>query len=310
MPEVLEKVTIGTIQAKVVPERQVDFVNWQGNLNAQVASFSGFLSLEILNDGEPNKWMIVQRFTDADSLSAWRKSSIHKNLIKELEKLTAGDVKEGNRNISDLKCGVTEVFVTQVNEGKEDLFKKWIAKIHQAEAKFPGFRGTYVQSPEARKGKNWITLLQFDTPENLDRWLSSKERENVLRESTTLINSLENHRVISPYAGWFASIAKTGQIPPIWKQTMLILLVLFPIVMLEMKYLNPLLKGLNLSLGTFIGNAISVSLVSWPLLPFAIRSLKWWLIPEPSQKMQITIKGTLLVLFLYFLEVVILWNLI
>lgn len=196
-------------------------------------------------------------------------------------------------------CLATEVFVTQVDPEKEEAFRAWIAKIHQAEATFPGFRGMYVQSPV--QGRNWITFLHFDTEENLERWLHSQERQKILLESQPLIVSLESHR-ISPYGGWFTSIEK----PSVWKQTMLVLLVLFPIVMLELKFLTPLTKGLNPSIATFIGNAISVALIAWPLMPLAISCLKWWLAPKIDRRTNIF--GAGIIVAVYLLEIALFWN--
>jgi len=311
----IESPTIFTIQAKVRKESKLAFIDWQAKLNAAIAGFPGFISLEILSPNSPQEltWVIVERFQDPQSIAAWRKSAEFAALEKELKgfliDLSPGSLKEESSNLENVRGGITEVFVTQVSPDKESAYREWLAKIHQTEATFPGFRGMYVQSPSEAQGRNWITLLQFDTQKNLDRWLSSPERAKILKEGESLIASLERHRVISPYAGWFESIAKKGVIP-VWKQTMLILLVLFPIVMLEMKFLNPLTAALNPSLGTFIGNAISVSLVSWPMLPFAIRNLTWWLIPDEKKQPHANLMGTLFVLGLYLIEIVALWNLI
>lgn len=140
---------------------------------------------------------------------------------------------------------------------------------------------------------------------SLENWLQSPERNAVLQESLPLISSLVSHHVISPYSGWFASISKTGVQPPLWKQTLLILLVLFPIVMFEMKYLSPLTKNLNPALGMFIGNAISVALISFPMLPLAIHFLKWWL---TTSSITTTFLGTGVVVLLYLIELAFFWN--
>jgi uncharacterized protein len=124
-----------------------------------------------------------------------------------------------------------------------------------------------------------------------------------------LISSIESHRIYSPFAGWFKSLQETaGELPAAWKQTMIVLLVLYPIVMLELKYLNPFLTGLNPSLGMFIGNAISASLVSWPLVPIAIYFLKWWLVPKDPHRLRDTLLGTVVVLVLYIIEVAVFWK--
>lgn len=316
MTSALENTCIVT-KIRIRPEAKISFVDWQAKFNAAIAAFQGFVSLEILSptDATQLEWTFVERLCDPQVLSAWRKSEIRRGLFKELTSLLPNDASGGIREVQsdafDQHGCVTEVFVTEVSPDKEVSYRQWIAKIHQVEAKFPGFRGVYVQSPSQGQGKNWITLLQFDTPENLDRWLSSPERREVLEESNPLVAALESHRVISPYAGWFSSITKEGRAAPsVWKQTMIILLVLFPIVMLEFKFLNPHTAGLNLSLATFIGNAISVSLVSWPMMPIAIWFLGWWLSPDEDKRQRANIVGTFVVLALYLIEIIVFWNLI
>jgi antibiotic biosynthesis monooxygenase (ABM) superfamily enzyme len=315
MPLKSENITILTTKVSVPLEYSGTFTDWQAKLNAAIAAFPGFVSLEILSVQEGNQkvWTIVQRFSDAEKFSDWRQSNEYKTLIEELKSSLGksfNTIQEIQANASDLQGGVTEVFVTEVSPDKEDVYREWLAKIHQVEAKFPGFKGMYVQSPRTNQGRNWISLLRFDTLENLDKWLSSPEREQILIESKPLITSLESHRVISPYEGWFASLAKTGDIPPVWKQTMLVLLVLFPIIMLELRFLNPLTASLNPAAATFIGNALSVALIAWPMMPIAIALLSWWLSPKGPQTQKTTIIGTLLVIGLYLLEIAIFWRIL
>lgn len=299
------------LKVTVSPTSKQAFINWQAVLKKAISQFPGFISLEILApySHESNVWVIAQRFFDVPSAVEWRFSKEHAALLKELLTFIPGSsIDERMSNELPIESGVTEVFVTQVACDQESSYQQWIARIHQMEASFPGFLGVYVQAPSPGMGLNWITFLRFDTPANLDRWLTSKERREILKEATQLITSIESHRVLSPYAGWFSPLT-TGVISrvPVWKQTMLVLLVLFPIVMLEMRYLLPELQGVNRSLSTFIGNAISVILISWPMMPIAIYLLGWWLIPSKPCKVFKMIAGVLLNLVLYAVEIIIFW---
>lgn len=204
-------------------------------------------------------------------------------------------------------CGVTEIFITRVKASQEEAYRKWTEKIHSVESRFPGFQKMHIQTPEKGSDGNWITLLHFDTTENLMNWLTSKERKEILLEGEEMIQSIESHRVLSPFAGWFGGLQ---EIPAVWKQTMLVLLGLFPIVMLELKFLYPLMVNLNPSLSTFIGNTISVTLVSWPMMPIAIYFLGWWLDPSYKNRLRDTILGTFIILILYALEILLLWKLL
>lgn len=296
-----KKLHITTIHVK--SEYKKEFVAWQTKLNAVIAAFSGFVSLEILSLSDV--WTVIQRFSSEDCYQAWKESPQYKELFEELNTLLRND-KEAVQELPDQPdekgdSFVTEVFVTRVKLNQVQAYRDWIAKIHQLEAGFPGFRGMYVQSPKD-DNENWITFLQFDTPENLDFWLHSPERLAVLDEAKPMIASLENHRVFSPYAGWFGSLrGNAGGIPPVWKQTMLVLLVLFPIVMLELRYLPAFTGDLPTAVGTFIGNALSVMLIAWPMMPFAIWCLSWWL---ETKDQATNLLGLGLLMGLYLVEVV------
>lgn len=81
------------------------------------------------------------------------------------------------------------------------------------------------------------------------------------------------------------------------------LLVLFPVVMLEIRFLSPLTAGLPTAVATFIGNAISVSLVSWLLMGLATAALGWWLTPAPNRRRRIEFLGACVMLGLYAAEI-------
>lgn len=314
MDQFLQDKTINIIKVRIQPDQMDQFVNWQQEIHRLVATFPGFVSLEILSgeEGGKNTWSIVQRFSDFSSYQNWRNSKERQKLIDALKSYTLGpgqeNIKEEEMSNQSILLGVTEMFVTQVRPDKTEEFSEWVSKIHKVEATFPGFRGMYVKSPN-KNSRNWITFLQFDTPTHLDQWLASAERKAILDELQPLIASMEDHRVSSPFSGWFSNRLPNADAIPVWKQTMLILLVLFPIVMLELKFLSPNLKGFNLSFATFIGNAISVTLISWPFLPIAIQGLSWWLNPNTAT-WKTNILGTLFVLLLYAIEIIMFWNLL
>lgn len=310
MPSYVETPSLVTINTSVKPHFKDAFADWQAKLNLLVTKFPRFVSIEFLCPKNDENWVIVLRLSDSLAASEWLRSQEHRKLIDDLANISEKIIVNESESEDVRKESVTQVIVTQVCEEKEEEYREWTAKIHQEEAKYPGFQGVYVQSPATseKKSNTWITLLQFDTQEHLDNWLNSDERKKILSSLDPLTKGMESHRVMSPYAGWFASIAKTGRLPALWKQTMLVLLVLFPIVMLEFKFLSPLLSDQNISFSTFIGNAISVSLISFPLMPIALFFLGWWLSPKGKNQDLITLSGALLILVLYALEIFIFWN--
>ena len=79
--------------------------------------------------------------------------------------------------------------------------------------------------------------------------------------------------------------------------------------MLELRFLNPHLEALNPALRTFIGNAVSVTLTTWPLMPLAIWAFHAWLFPESQPRWLVTTLPIVLVLC-YLLEIAVLWHLL
>ena len=63
---------------------------------------------------------------------------------------------------------------------------------------------------------------------------------------------------------------------------MIVLLTLYPIVMLEQMFLNPLLQSLDMAEAIFIGNTLSVAATGFLLIPLALRAFEWWLLPRPN----------------------------
>lgn len=307
-----KEIIVRTTKVHVPSHLKSQFIDWHSKMNEKITAFPGFVSFEVLspNETSPDEWIIVQRFATSKAYSQWNQSKEYQALQTELSRLLGTDhivdIQDVNSTQDSLSKGVMEIFVTQVTPGMEKRYREWLSTIQQMEASFPGFRGVSEQSHQSKKGPQWITLLQFDNQEHLDQWIASPERARILKEGRSFFTSFESHRIISPYAGWFTSLAKGGEVPPVWKQTLLVLLVLFPIVMFEMKYLSPLTSHLNHSLANFIGNALSVTLISWPLMPLTIRCLNWWLLPNGNKKT--TLLGTVLIFVLYFVEIAAFWN--
>jgi len=280
------------------------FLSWQARVARAAAAMAGFLSIEFIPvSGSPHEWQMVLQFRDAQSLSDWRASSLRNHLHEEVRALLDHAAELNETAAPDLHAqgSVTEVITTRVRPEMKAAFLDWAARIQQAQAAFPGYRGMYLQSP-SRHQEFWTTLIRFATPGELDAWLASAARRRLVAESQSLVEGWSSRRLTQPFAGWFPAQEADGT-PPNWKQAMVVLLVLFPIVMLELRFLAPLTRGLNSVVGTFVGNLISVGLLTWPVMPIANRALDWWLRPSGPMARWITRLGTALLIGLYIAEI-------
>lgn len=270
------------------------FASWQAAFTRAVSAQAGFVSIEVIPAFSGSiEWRIIQRFRSTNLLEAWRHSEPREALLAELDRMRSpaetSPEEEVASDFKTLSC-MTEVIATSVEPGREDEFHAWAEEMQAAQATFPGYMGTLIQAPASSDVPHWTTLVRFSTTEQLDGWLNSAARKAILEKADPQISRWRSQRLPGPFAGWFPSSPERAP-PPAWKQTMLVLLVLFPVVMLELRFLSPVLAGLPVSVATFIGNAISVGLVSWPLMQGAVFCLKWWLQPDPTSRARSEVLG-------------------
>jgi antibiotic biosynthesis monooxygenase (ABM) superfamily enzyme len=285
---------------------------WQAKLAAAVTAAPGFESLEYIPMITSQlDWRILLQFTEQQHLTGWHESEAHRALRSEVRSLAAEGAPDvpTEEEAADFhgRGSITEVIATNVKPGHEQSYRTWSARIQQAQSAYPGYRGTYIQAPTEQQ-RHWTTLVRFATAPQLDSWLVSAERQKLLSEGDASIQSWKSQRLPSAFAGWFA--ADSADAPPSWKQAMLVLLALFPVVMAEVRYLSPQLHDLNPALATFLGNAISIAILTWLIMPVLIRLMDWWLNPAPENARWAGPAGILLIVGLYLVEVGLLWQLL
>ena len=274
--------------AKIRPGSEDAFAAWQGRHDAAVAAFPGFNSSDIMPPGEhDDTWTILLNFDSKEHLSAWQQSTERAAILAELAPLTIGGnlgevMQAESAGAAQPGTTVTQVIFSRIKPGTENSYREWAARMQQAQARYPGYRGMYLQPP-APGGTHWITMLRFGTTEQLNGWLAAPERAAMLKESRAFIEGEELLRLATSFPGWVRIDPETGKGPPNWKTALLVLLGLYPIVALELLYLNPLLAGLVPALGIFIGNVLSVAATSFLTMPWLVRAFDWWLFAEPKQ---------------------------
>ena len=77
---------------------------------------------------------------------------------------------------------VTVVVTHRVSPENVDDFLAWQDRLRLAESKFAGFRGTELFRPVEGVQEEWTALYRYDNATDLDTWLMSKERQDLLAE--------------------------------------------------------------------------------------------------------------------------------
>jgi antibiotic biosynthesis monooxygenase (ABM) superfamily enzyme len=197
---------------------------------------------------------------------------------------------------------VSAVITTRVKSGQEAGFRTWEQRIAKAQARSPGFQGYRFEPPIPGVQDDWLAILRFDNEQHLQGWLDSPERHALLREAEPFIEEFHARVVRSGFEQWFTGGDGAAAGAPVWKQNMVVLLMLYPVVFLFGRYVQtPFLMGrasLPFWAALFMGNIVSVVLLNW-LVPWASRALGWWLNPSKRMRLGVDIGGAVVVCALY-----------
>ncbi|MFC5745034.1 antibiotic biosynthesis monooxygenase [Actinomadura rugatobispora] len=303
----------GSAGATVVTSQKVlrgcedDYRRWQEGVNRAARGFDGFEGTESYppESGASNEWVVVFRFSDVDQLSAWLRSGTRRRLIEEgrglFEEEPAQEVLSGGARAQE---AVTAVVSHEVRAGREQDFLEWQRKTLKAQEKFPGFMGSELFEPVEGIQDRWVVIFRFDSRENLGRWMDSEVRRRLLDEGDECFSDYEVREIRSAFSGWFRFEGAREGAPPSWKQAMAVLLALYPTVMVLTLTVDREVSGLGapLYLALFIGNVLSVSILTWVMMPLVNRGLAFWLPPGRSRRVQVA--GAALVVACYVLLIV------
>ena len=292
-------------QTRVLPDRNGDFAVWQQEISDEVSGFPGFLDHQVIPPTPPAQidWVIVQKFASARQAQDWLRSPRRLRLIEKIQPVLVGH--DDIHLIEDDQSGkppeaVSAVISMRVAPGKEDLYREWGQRIAAAQAKYPGFQGFKVNPPIPGVQDDWVTVLQFDTEDHLNAWMQSAERQALLGEARAFSTETHYRTVRSGFEQWFRVDGAAHA--PAWKQNMIVLLALYPVVFLfGFIVQTPILMrqlGWPFWLALFAGNVAGVTILNW-LVPWVSKRFDWWLKPAGSESDKRTLIGIGVVVVLY-----------
>lgn len=301
-----QAVATRVITYAVRPGKEAEFQAWQNSINEKCQQFSGFLGIDVhppaVNESSSD-WVVIYRFQNEETLKAWLESKERAEALA-----TAPSIFTDKQSAYTLSGGqapdhsLTIVTAHKVLPGKETEHEAANKVLNDAAARFPGFAGCEIFKPMADNDE-YTTLVRFNNKENMNRWLTSPERKAGLE---ALYRTTADHRtkvVGTGFGSWFAFNAEDGIAAAAWKQAMVVLCVLFPVVMIvNLTVGNFLTKaGAPFAVNIFTGNTIGTIILTWLAMPVVSRAMNWWLSPRSTVKQ--TWFGLFFVLIVYAIEI-------
>lgn len=314
MSEPAGNVTIVT-QTCVRPEAAEAFARWQGETSTLLATLPGFIEQRLMPPKPPLQvdWVILQRFENLEAARLWLASVEREKRLEGAAPMLVGrdDVHLVHDEVQGIKpAPVSAVISTRVLPGREIEYRAWERKIAIAQSKAPGLRGYRFEPPVPGVQEDFVAILRFDTEAHLQDWLNSPERKKLIDEAAPLTAEFHARLAHTGFEQWFREESSPSRVPA-WKQNMLVLLLLYPVVFLFGVFIQtPLLteeEHLPFAAALFIGNLASVWILS-KLVPWVSGRFAWWLNPSPTRRVSATLLGAAIILAAYASMVFIFWR--
>ena len=177
---------------------------------------------------------------------------------------------------------ITMMFSDRVKPEKVDEFESWLHDIHNDAKKCLGFLDVEFITPSDPAYPEYITIVKFDSQDNISDWMNSETHAKWLTKLPDLINQNSDVQEASGLEVWFSrpKCLVSGDPPPFWKQVVLSVTIVYPLIIALNAALKPITGDLPWLLSLFISVVILSSLLTYPIMPFATKMLRKWLYPE------------------------------
>jgi hypothetical protein len=280
------------IQRRIADEGFAAFARWNAKVAERLRARPGFLRQEVVPPAPPTQvdWVVILRFETAEAARSWIESEERAALLDEVRRYFLGpeDLHLLPDSGSPHETAVSAVFTYTVDPAEEEAFLAWQRQIQAAEAGFPGFLRHKIERPIAGLHEDWVVIISYASDADLDRWFASPERQAVIGAGERFLRRMRAQRLNYGFSFWFQDA--TSAAPPrlrIFKNNLLVLLVLYPIVSFWTFVLAPPLleaHGTPPWLVLFIGDLLVTQLLGWLVVPTVSRAFAWWLGPRIGRR--------------------------
>jgi antibiotic biosynthesis monooxygenase (ABM) superfamily enzyme len=182
---------------------------------------------------------------------------------------------------AEVEGPVTTTVTRRIKAGHEAAYEEFLAGISSAARAFPGYLGIEVFRPAPGASDEYRTVYRFDSVAHLRTWLNSEERAAWLARAEPHVAGPMRTQVLTGLEGWFTLSTRPGVAPPPpYKMALVTWVTIFPLITLVVVASAPLLGRLPLVVRLAVTTAVTVSLMTWVVMPRVTRLLHRWLYPS------------------------------
>lgn len=175
---------------------------------------------------------------------------------------------------------VTVAVTRRIRKGKEKEFEEWLAGVSAAAMKFPGHMGISVIRPAQGQAADYVLVFRYDSREHLRQWEESAERREWLDRAALLTVGEPNVQKTSGLEFWFTSgCPPASPAPPRWKMVLVTCAAIYPLINFLRWVAGFWLGKTSPWVTSLIMLPISISVMTYWLMPWLTRRLAFWLFP-------------------------------
>jgi uncharacterized protein len=278
------------------------FDGWIRDVRSAAEAVQGFVAFAAsISRGAPLDWAVAVTFESEDSLHQWLDGATWKQLVR------AAAARGLLRLSSDLVIVEGAVIPTgvaivssSVSSGMEADFQAAHIRLTAAASQFSGYEGTAVFPPGA-PGK-WVSLVRFRTEPQLSAWLRSPQRNEALPPvRSSLTRDFSVLARTTPFGTTVRNVDGKAEMTPSWKTAMLLLMVIYPLAMLQSRFVAPVIGKLGVQpwLSVWLSQILSVALMQWWLMPTVSSWCRRWLDPVDGASRRISLRGAAVAVIVY-----------
>jgi len=175
---------------------------------------------------------------------------------------------------------VSEILTVIVKYNRLAEYEQWLQKTEVALAQQKGFLGIEVIRPSDITAPEYFILLRFETLIDLETWKNSKVLEELKKESLEFVVKVQSGERQYGTEMFFSRPISNIYYPkpPFWKQAIVGIITVYPLIVLSGAVLNPIFKNLPQALGMFFTICI-MSPIMIVVMPRVSILFKKWLYP-------------------------------
>lgn len=267
----------------------------------------GFLGSEIFPPipGVQDAYVALYRFDRGSNLRQWLGSSRRHELLSQIDDLLLEPPHEFFFAHRRRPSGTaSSVFAYCIRPDREADFQEWRRRILEEVRKWKGFLGTESFDTLDSTHPEFVVVVRFDNRAHLDAWLASQVRRDFMREVRKYVDHYTLRRIGSGFEGWFDT-SENKNPPASWRQALVILSALFPVIMIMRQLLLPAFAVLPMPAAFLLLLALDMALLTYVVMPRYTRLMNFWLRPSPDATWRSELAGWSIVLGILGLTLII-----